>query len=133
MYINDVIITINAVTKIGISTEVTNISLYASLWVKPQIASVVITAPLWGSVSNPPDAKDAILCIISDDIFRFWLILINVGAKASKVIVRPPDADAVIPQIILTERASEIIGLDDILSIKLCRVINIGRDLITLP
>ena len=114
-------------------TDVTNISLYESLWVKPQIASVVITAPLWGSVSSPPEAKDAILCIISGEILSAWLIDIKVGAKASSVIVSPPEADAVIPQIIFTDKASDIIGLDDKLSITDCKVINTGNDFITLP
>lgn len=32
------------------------------LWVMPLIASSVITAPLWGIVSNPPDAIEATRC-----------------------------------------------------------------------
>ena len=50
--------------------------------VRPKIASVVMTAPLWGSVSNPPDDKDAIRCRISGVIPRGSLICKNVGAKA---------------------------------------------------
>jgi hypothetical protein len=47
--------------------------------------------------------------------------------------VSPPEADAVIPQIIFTDKASDIIGLDDKLSITDCKVINTGNDFITLP
>ena len=36
-----------------------------------------------------------------------------VGAKAFKVIPRPPEAEAVRPQMILTERASAIIGFGE--------------------
>ena len=45
-------------------------SLYDSLWVRPQIARVVITAPLWGNVSRPPQAREATLCKISGEIFK---------------------------------------------------------------
>ena len=49
------------------------------------------------------------------------------GDRASNVIVRPPDADAVIPHIMFTDKASDIIGLEDILNIKIdCKAINTG-------
>jgi len=47
--------------KMGNSTVVTKISRYASLCVIPVTARSVKTAPLCGSVSSPPDARDATL------------------------------------------------------------------------
>ena len=38
------------------------------------MAKVVITAPLWGRVSNPPEDREAILWRISGEIFIAWLI-----------------------------------------------------------
>ena len=64
---------------------------------------MVITAPLWGKVSKPPDDNAAILCNISGEIEKFWLISIKVGARADKLIPNPPEAEAVSPQIILTD------------------------------
>ena len=42
------------------NTVIAKISLYDSLWVRPQTASSVITAPLWGKVSKPPEAMEAL-------------------------------------------------------------------------
>ena len=49
------------VATTGKATDVTNISIYESLWVNPVTASKVNTAPLCGNVSRPPDERDAIL------------------------------------------------------------------------
>ncbi len=45
--------------KMGNSTVVTKMSRYTSLWVMPVTARSVKTAPLCGSVSKPPDERDA--------------------------------------------------------------------------
>lgn len=43
------------VAIIGRRTDVTNMSIYESLWVIPVTAKRVNTAPLCGRVSKPPD------------------------------------------------------------------------------
>lgn len=84
-------------------------------------------------MSNPPEDKEAILCSISGEIDKFSLILIKVGASADNVIPNPPEAEAVRPQIIFTEIASEIIGLEEIFIIPVCIDVKIGNALIILP
>ena len=97
------------------------------------MAKVVITAPLWGRVSNPPEESEAILWRISGEIFIAWLICKYVGARASKDIPSPPEAEAVSPHIKLTDKASEIIGFDETPNITNCIRVNTASDFITLP
>ena len=97
------------------------------------MAKVVITAPLWGRVSNPPEDREAILWRISGEIFIAWLICKYVGARASKEIPSPPEAEAVSPHIKLTDKASEIIGFDETPNITDCIRVNTASDFITLP
>ena len=61
------------------------------------------------------------------------LICKSVGAKAFNVIPRPPEAEAVKPQMILTESASVMIGLGEIFKIVVWIPRKIGRVLMTLP
>lgn len=72
-------------------------------------------------------------CNISGEIEKFWLISIKVGARADKLIPNPPEAEAVSPQIILTDIASEIIGLAEIFIILVWIAVKIGNALIILP
>lgn len=44
------------------TTDVTNMSRYPSLWVMPHRDRVVTVAPLCGSESRPPEEMEAILC-----------------------------------------------------------------------
>ena len=44
------------------TTDVTNMSRYPSLWVMPHRDKVVTVAPLCGSESRPPEEMEAILC-----------------------------------------------------------------------
>ena len=84
-------------------------------------------------MSRPPQEREAILCKTSKGIPKESAISIYVADKASKVIPRPPDAEAVSPQIILTETASEIIGFVEIPRIIFCKAVNTAKDFITLP
>ena len=49
-----------------------------------ETASRVSTAPLWGSVSRPPEAKDAIRCRYSGLRFIAAAFSKNCGPKASR-------------------------------------------------
>lgn len=57
----------------------------------------------------------------------------KVGASADKLIPNPPEAEAVSPQIIFTEMASEIIGLEEMFIMLVCIEAKIGNALIILP
>ena len=98
----------------GMTTDVTNMSRYPSLWVMPHRDKVVTVAPLCGSESRPPEEMEAILCSTWGPIPMRAPCSRKVGASASKVAPSPPEADAVMPHNRLTARTSVISGLADI-------------------
>ena len=92
--VNAAITTNTAVVLIMVTAK---ISLYDCLCVKPVTASKVMTAPLCGKVSIPPDAIDTTRCITSGGIPAAKIAALYVSAIALKAILIPPEAEPVIP------------------------------------
>ena len=115
------------------TTDVTNMSRYPSLWVMPHRDKVVTVAPLCGSESRPPEEMEAILCSTWGPIPMRAPCSRKVGASASKVAPSPPEADAVMPHNRLTARTSVISGLADIERMKACTMAKMASPLITEP
>src|SRR6478735_4550319 len=91
-------------------------SLYDCLWVNPETASRVITAPLWGSVSMPPLAIEATRCRTSMGMPAAFALAMNVSAIAASAMLMPPEADPVMPASALMLTASLMSGLGICLS-----------------
>src|SRR5256885_8692029 len=69
-----------------------------------------MTAPLCGRVSMPPLAMDATRCSTSGGMPAAWAFCRNVSAIAASAMLRPPDADPVMPASEVTVMASLISG-----------------------
>src|ERR1700743_1147012 len=87
------------------------ISLYDCRCVNPHTANTVITAPLCGNVSIPPDAIDATRCNTSCGIPAASAAAIKFFAIAASAIDKPPEADPVMPASEVTVTASLTSGL----------------------
>src|SRR3546814_3223161 len=81
-------------------------TLFRSRWVSPVTASRVITAPLWGRVSMPPEAIAATRWNTSSEIPAASALAMKVSDIAASAMLMPPDAEPVMPASTVTVIAS---------------------------
>ena len=74
------------------------------------IASRVMTAPLWGSASKPPEDSAVTRCISSMLMPCSRAMAANCSPRACRAMDMPPEAEPVIPASTFTATASEATG-----------------------
>ena len=103
------------------------------MWVEPQTASRVTTAPLWGRLSSVPAPMTATRWSSAGSIPCSPARRMKVGPSASSAMVSPPEAEPVSAERTFVATASDTNGPPPMLSTQSRTKVNAGSAATTAP